>query len=519
MKGAQPKRGTEASGSNDRCRRQQREPSRHELLRENERLRKEVERLQKKLAEDETRFSEQQERISEQQEQIADLERQLAQSRKNSRNSSKPPSSDGLAGEQRERGRQQTRKRKSKRKPGGQPGHPGKHRKLVDTDQVNRVVTVLPPQCKHCGEVLSGQEERVGDPQRVQVWELPPIQADITEYQCLKLQCSCCNKSTRAEVPQEAQDPFGPGVTALVAYLTVVCRMPRRVTELFLERVLGIEMSLGSVQNCWEQASDAVQAPYEELQQQLRHEPVLNVDETGWRNNGDKRWIWGFVALRFTFYTIAKDRSAEVLAAMLGAIFAGILCSDRLATYGKYHKGLAQWCWAHLQRTLQGMLDFARTLEAEHFARAALKLSKRLFRLWRRFKSGAIDRPQLMAKSKPILKGFRRLAEDYWNSADREVSNFATAIGQHFDRLFCFLEQEGVEPTNNSVEQALRTAVQWRKICFGNRSECGERATARLLTVTQTCARQGRNSLVYLTDAIRNHRRGLPSPSLLPSQQ
>src|SRR5437879_148089 len=126
---------------------------------------------------------------------------------------------------------------------------------------------------------------------------------------------------------------FGPQLMALIAYLTIYCRMPRRVVEAFLEHVLGISMSLGSTQKCWEQASAAVAQPCQELEQQLKNEPVLNSDETGWRNNGEKRYLWALVARNFVFYTVAKTRSSAVLIHLLGAVFAGILCSDRFSAY------------------------------------------------------------------------------------------------------------------------------------------------------------------------------------------
>ncbi len=121
-------------------------------------------------------------------------------------------------------------------------------------------------------------------------------------------------------------------------------------------------------------------------------------------------------------------------------------------------------------------------------------------------------------KSIPLQKKLFALAEAHLDDADREVRNLATALFIHFERLFTFLEQEGVEPTNNAAERALRTAVQWRKISFGNRSRDGEIATARLLTVTQTCKRQQRHVLGYLTDAVRCHRRQIAAPSLLPQR-
>ncbi len=284
-------------------------------------------------------------------------------------------------------------------------------------------------------------------------------------------------------------------------------------------QVLGISMSLGSTQKCWEQASAAVAQPCQELEQQLKNEPVLNSDETGWRNNGEKRYLWALVARDFVFYTVDKTRSSAVLIHLLGAVFAGILCSDRFSAYFKYHQGLSQLCWAHLKRNILGIQEFAKTTDAQRFCRDALALYARLFRLWRKFQGSLIDREQLILRSLPLQKRWFALAEQYLDSDDKEVRNMATALFQHCGRLFTFIEHPGVEPTNNCVEQALRIAVQLRKIIFGNRSARGEAATARLLTVTQTCRMQGRNALEYLTEAIIRYRRHQSAPSLLLRQK
>jgi transposase len=476
---------------------------------------REVERLRRELAEKDQQIRRQAEQIAEQKRQIADLERQLALRKQNSTNSSKPPSSDGLAGEARPRGR----RKKSRRKVGGQPGHAGAHRPLVAITKVDEIRPVLPEQCQHCGYPLPVQMEQVqttGTPQRHQVTELPAIQARTVEYQCHRVVCPECGQSTRATVPEEATGHFGPQLTGLIAYLTVVCRMPRRVVEALLAQVLGIEISLGSTQKCWEEASQAVAAPCQELEQQLKHEPVLNVDETGWRTNGDKRFLWAFVAARYVVYTVAANRGSEVLIRLLGAVFQGILCSDRFSAYLKYHKGAAQFCWAHLKRNLLGIVEFTKSSAVERFCRDALAQHARLFRLWHKFRGGHIDRSQLMLRSLPIQKRIVEIAERHLDSQNREVRNLAMALFEHNERLFLFLEKEGVDPTNNSAERALRTGVQWRKICFGNRSAEGELATARLLTVAETCDLQRFNILAYLSAAIACHRRRQQAASLLP---
>jgi transposase len=420
------------------------------LERENDRLSRENEKLRRELIERDKK-------IADAEKQIAELERKLGLRQQNSTTSSKPPSSDGLAGEQRKRG---SRRKKSRRKPGGQPGHRGRWRGLAPLDRVDHVIELFPARCRHCDSRLSRRMSTAGEPRRHQVTELPPIEAHITEYQCPCVVCAECGKATRAELPPEAEGHFGPQLTALIAYLTVVCRMPRRMVRELLEQVLAIPLSLGSIQNSWEEASEAVAESCAELERQLPHEPVVNSDETGYRTSGEKRWMWALVAAHFVFYKIAASRGAEVLVALLGEVFAGILCSDRCASYLKYHKGEGQFCWAHFKRNILGIQEIGKTTDAERFCRDALALHARLFRLWHRFRDGPgvrygpITREELIRKSIPLEKKFFALADRYLDSRDKDVANLALALLQHFERFYSGL---GVLEETGYV-----AIVQWR---------------------------------------------------------
>jgi len=496
-----------------RAERQPRKDAKERLKRENERLRRE-------LAERERQLAQAAKDIADAKKQIADLERQLALRNQNSTITSKPPASDGLAGRQRVRGR----RRKSRRKPGGQPGHPGHSRPLVPAARVNATIDLVPDGCRHCQRALYTRDE-AGDPRRHQVTELPPIEAHITEYRCHQRRCRGCGGLTHATLPEEVVGQFGPQLTALIAYLTVVCRLPRLVVQRFLEGALQIPISLGSTQKAWEETSAAVAAPYAELEAALRHEGVLNADETGHRTNGDKRWLWTFVARTFVVYRIAASRGSDVLKAVLGATFAGILGSDRLPSYLKYVADQRQFCWAHVTRNVLSALDLATTPSAKRFCREALALDRRLFRLWHRFRGdpaarGApLTRAQLIDKVLPIEQRLFALGERHLNASNDDVRNLATAFFVHNQHFFTFVHEEGVDPTNNVSERALRTAVQWRKIMFGTRSEQGERAVERLLTIVRTCQLQELNALVYLTAAIAAHRRRQRPESLLRRAQ
>ena len=346
-----------------------------------ERLKRENDRLRRELAERERQLVEAQKRIADAQKHIADLERQLAVRQQNSTTTSKPPSSDGLAGRQRDRGRRTT----SRRKVGGQPGHPGHSRPLVPTERVNATVDLVPEACRHCRHALRTRDD-VGEPRRHQVTELPPIEAHITEYRCHRIVCPACGKTTQASLPDAIEGQFGPQLTALIAYLTVVCRLPRLVVQRLLEGALQIPISLGSTQKAWEEASAAVASPYDELQAALPTQPVLNIDETGHRTNATKRWRWTLVAPTFVFYTIATSRGSDVLRRLLGATFGGVLGSDRVPTYTTYASGQRQFCWSHFTRNLLSAQELAKATSAKRFCREALALQQRLFRLWHRFR-------------------------------------------------------------------------------------------------------------------------------------
>jgi transposase len=484
---------------------------------ERERLARENERLRRELAERERALNEAEQQITDARKRIADLERQLALRAQNSTTTSKPPSSDGLAGRQRTRGR----RTKSRRLPGGQPGHRGHCRALVPPQRVNAVVDLVPTTCDRCQRGLH-RRHIVGTARRHQVTELPSIAANITEYRCYESACPDCGWTTRARVPHDVVGQFGPHLTGLIAYLTVVCRLPRNVVRQLLQGVLQIPISLGSTQKAWEEASAAVAEPYAELQQALPRQAVVNADETGHRTNGEKRWLWTVVAQTFVFFTIATSRGSDVLHHLLGPAFAGILGSDRLPAYLRYEATQRQFCWAHFKRNLLSALELARAPTARRFCRDALGLERRLFRLWHRYRGdpaarGApLTRAELMARVLPIEKKFFALAARHVNAADDNVRNLARALCEHHRHFFTFVYEDGVSPTNNAAERSLRPAVVWRKLYFGTRSADGEIAVARLLTISSTCQLQQLNVLVYLTAAIAAHRRRQRVASLLP---
>lgn len=442
-----------------------------------------------------------------------ELKEKIAKLETNSQNSSKPPSTDNPR--QREQRKQNKDKKKSGLKPGGQPGHKGSNRQLIPVEEVKEVIDCYAEVCESCKWFSECKKNHVlGEPLRWQRVEIPPIEPEVTEYQVFTL-CGKCGEAHRGSLPPEvAMSNFGPRLTAMVGYFTAVLHVSRRMVKECFETLLGVRLALGSIQNLLEQTSEALQPMDKELKEALPKEAVLGADETGWH----KRWLWIFVAAGFMYFHVAKSRSSMVLKEILGEIYKGILCVDRWGAYTKYHKGKLQICWAHLKRDFEGIKKTGEKIECVEviaFAKKMENLRKRLMALWYHFKEGYLNRSQLIEKSKHIRYKIKRCLQAGQDSEQRSVRVFATNLLKLDKHLFTFIFHEGVDPTNNFSERGIRPAVQWRKICFGNRSDTGAVLTSRLLTATRTCWLKKRNALEFLVSTIIAYRKSFPAPSLL----
>ena len=432
-----------------------------------------------------------------------------------SSNSSRPPSSDPpQAAKKRTR-----RAPASGRKRGGQPGHPGRFRSLLPLERVDEVVVVVPEYCRRCQQPLPGTEVRLqGRPWRHQVVELLPLAVRVTEYQMDVRRCARCRKHTRAALPSGVpRRPFGPRLVAVLALLTGRYRLSRREVRQVLEDLWGVRLSLGAV-TAQERAQSAALAPVvAEVRTAVQQADVVNVDETGWRQAKQRAWLWTAVTAELTVFLIDRHRGGAVVDALLGSAFAGVVGSDRWSAYRRFPAARRALCWAHLQRDFQALVD--RGGEAEAIGRWGMAEIARLFARWHRFRDGEFDRKDLRRQLVPIQARLGRLLWRGEESLDRKAAALCRDLNTWWAALWTFARVEGVEPTNNGAERALRPAVLWRKGSFGSDSEAGSRFAERLLTVVASCRQQGRPLLDFLVTAGEAMMRGTPAPSLLAAPQ
>jgi transposase len=451
-----------------------------------------------------------QKRVDELERQVKDLQARLGA---NASNSSLPPSANPPQAPP------AVVKKPTGRKTGGQPGHPGHQRRRLPPERVRHVIALIPTHCEACQAPLPHQPS-AADPGPVwhQLAELPKVQAVVTEFQGHARTCSCCGHLTREAIPAEIRaHAFGPRLAAVLGYLQGSHHVSHRGLEEISEVVFGVPLSLGSVTALQEHLSAALAPAHREIAEQVRTAAAKNVDETGWKQAGQKRWLWAAVTATAALFVVHLRRGAAGLKALLGEAIQGLICSDRWSAYQLIPPGRRQLCWAHLRRDFQAMID--RGGAGAKVGEELLFHSDMLFDLWYKVRDGTRTRRWLLRHVDGWLRAeVRALLERGAACACAKTAGVCAEVLKLEEALWTFARQPGLEPTNNAAERALRPAVIKRKRSFGCHSEAGCRFTERLLSVTQTLRLQQRPVLDYLVDALVAHRHGLPAPQLLAAQ-
>ncbi len=433
---------------------------------------------------------------------IAELEQRLG---RNSTNSSRPPSSDPPSLKRRPPAPASGKKR------GGQPGHRRHVRPLVPPEGVRQVVECRPPSCRWCGDALAGDDP---EPIRHQVAEVPPVQPLVDEYRLHRLRCPRCRTSTCAKLPPGVPTgAFGPRLRAVLSVLAGAYRLGKRPIRQLASDLLGLSISAGMICRLERQGAAELEAPVGGLREHVRTATSAHIDETSWWQGRDKMWLWAAITKGATVFTIAKSRGAEVARGLLGTDRRKVVISDRFKSYAWVKR--RQFCWAHLRRDFQAMID--RGGEAGEVGRRLLDHSDVLFRWWHRVRDGTLARSSfrlyvswLRDCLRDDLRGGLACGCARTAATCRELLSGET-------HLWTFVRVEGVEPTNNHAERALRHGVIYRKLSGGTDSESGSRFVERMLSVLATCRQQGMNALDYLTRCYRAHLDGGPVPSLIPT--
>jgi transposase len=434
---------------------------------------------------------------------VAALRERLGQ---NSTNSSRPPSSDPPPASR------PSRREPSGQKQGAQVGHQGAGRLLTPEEEVDHIVDLRPAQCRRCGRRLQGDDSR---PLRHQVTEIPPERAEVTEYRRHTLGCAACGVKTQAEWSAEVPEgSFGARLQAIVAYLTGRLSLSHRDCVEALSVLHGAAVSLGSVSAMQRQVSHALAAPVETAHEFVQQQAANNVDETGWREAGKLNWLWVNATPQVTAFRVAAKRDAATAREVIGRAKTSIITTDRYLGYSWLATTRRQVCWAHLKRDFQAISE--RGGESQEIGEALLAQTKEVFRLWRQVTDGTLSRRKFQKLIAPVQQRVKELLAEGSDCRSSKTRGTCRQIRTIEAALWKFVRVDGVEPTNNAAERALRRAVLWRRKSFGTQSAVGSRFVERILTVVTSLRQQGRAVLVYLTAACKSPLNEGGSICLLP---
>lgn len=446
---------------------------------------------------------------------------QLAGAKKNSTNSSKPPSSDIVKPPAQ-------RRQKGKRRRGGQPGHPRQERTLLPPEQVDHFRFYQVDHCPVHGTPLTPSPTVK---ELIQQGELVAKPVEITQHELRASWCARCQQWHWPQLPAKVQAAglMGPRLTAVAGYVKSKLHVSYTGVADFFDEVLGFRVCRGYLTKVLHhQVSEAVAEPVNQLATLLPEQALVNVDETGHKDQGDPYWTWCFRAKLFVYFKIAPSRSSAVLIEVLGVEFDGVLGCDFFSAYRKYmgqFSGLVQFCLAHLIRELKFLAEHP-NVTVQAYGQELLRPIRRLFAVIHQkeeFSSAefqkrlekerrAIVRTATETQCLSPVEWVRRSLPEY-----RLIETMADRFRRYGEQYFTFITTPGIEPTNNSAEQAMRFVVQDRRITQGTRGENGQRYCERMWTVIGTRTLQGCPVFEYLVEALTAFFEGKPAPSLLPT--
>lgn len=410
----------------------------------------------------------------------------------NSRNSHRPPSSDGY----RKKRVQPALPKGEKRVSGGQPGHKGKT--LRQVEKPDRVRLHLPGHCVVCGREIAADEPHEVVSRR-QVFDLLEPKLEVTEHQLGRV--ACCGHQQYGEYPADVRSnvQYGPAVRALVVKLSVDHRMPLEQIGCLFSDVYGYELNSETVEKALEEGYELA-APLEaETKEQLKRAKVAHFDETGVRVGGRLQWLHTASNALYTHLFVHEKRGEQALRSDASVLndFTGWAIHDHLAAYYTFTQAEHGACNAHILRELQGLID-----NGSAWAGALHSLLLELYRQALPLQGEAAALAQQRYRHILSQAELEEPPPERRAGRGRPKStpgrNLLRRLTEHEDAVLAFALVEGVPFTNNQAERDLRPAKVKQKVSGCFRTDCGAEVYARLQAVVSTCRKQERNVFVTL---------------------
>jgi transposase len=431
-------------------------------------------------------------------ERIQKLEDQLA---KNSRNSGKPPSSDGF-----DKPAPRSLRKRSRRRSGGQKGHAGY--KLEMVEKPDHIKKYKVTQCAHCQNSL--KREKVERIEKRQVFDLPKVEMEVTEHQAQVKRCSCCGKETRAEFPKEVNQAvqYGTEAKSQMTYLNHEQHIPLKRTCDVFEEFYGHRPAEGTIYAAGAEAAQVVTPAVEAVREHLTlYEAVIGNDETGLRIDGKLYWLQTTGTAFLTYYAYHQKRGKAAMDAInILSRFQGRVVHDDLPSYFQYDF-LHALCNAHHLRVLLFLQERYPQKWIEPLIALLLKIKKKVETAQRNNQTELSERQKanyFAQYDQLIQQGLR--ANPPPNATNRKpgqrgrlkqspARNLLLRLKEHKVAVLAFMLDFKVPFDNNQSERDLRMMKVKQKISGGFRSEEGAEIFCRIRSYLSTARKNGQMTL------------------------
>jgi len=395
--------------------------------------------------------------------------------------------------------------KKRKKRPGQKFGHVGITRHAPDhIDEVIEETLQECPDCHHAlGEAIEVEEQIQED--------IIPARVHVRKYRRHVYGCEHCRKEVSAPYHPEhvPKGYLGANVLIQAAILKYHHCLPyRKICELFQE-LAGLTVSPGGISQALARLSQWLGVEKEQLLEAIRGSPQLHVDETGWRVDGKKSWVWALANKYLAYYHVDRSRARKVLKMLLGPAFNGTLISDFFSVYLNLPYRM-QKCLVHLLREFH---DCAKTDRTQEFMRAYRKI-KRLINDARRLREKHGQIPS--GKYAYLRLRLEQRLFDFTTAVytNKNLLRLSKRFVQSWLEMFQFLKDPTLDWNNNFAERMIRPNVIYRNRSFGNRSDRGAEAHGTIMSLMQTLRLQGKNVSENLRLAFLRHRQGFTEPCL-----
>lgn len=413
------------------------------------------------------------------------------------------------------------------RKPGKQPGAPGHGR--TQKLEIDQAVDHRPERCALCAQILDVEAPAVAFTgwDEIDVAELPDgnagLRLQVIRHRLLEITCRC-GHHTRATVYRGEENRLweqvevsewrlvGARLAALIVYLKQTMRLSYRLIRELLADLLGLHLSLGTLDQTVRESARAAEALEEPLLAEIRHAALVYADETPWPESTLVLYLWVLMSAQTVVYLVGP-RSREIPANALGEDFAGWLMSDGYSVYRVWRRRLR--CWAHLLRKAQGLSDSTDAGVAA-IGQALLDGLRGLMEAIYAARAASPEPASLLASQADALAQLKTQCETHRDSSHPALRAFSRELLYDWETILRPVEDPLLPLTNNAAESALRPAVIQRRLMGGTRCESGSRSFALLASVMATCRRRAASAWRYLATVIAAARKGLAIPDLPP---